>query len=442
MVKRRVGIIGGGFTGMAAASELRDAGVEVVLFEKNDFLGGLAAGFQEKGWKSSLEFYYHHWFKSDSVLQFFAKKWGAEAQLVFSHPQTVTETKSGKFVRLDSPFTLLRYPDLGFFDKIRMGLALAFLRLTNSWKELERETAHDWCRRVMGETGFRELWQPLLVGKFGDKWWNRVNMAWFWSRLKTRTPALGTFQGGFQRFIEKGEDALAKQGVLVVKGVGKLEVRPSVGGEEGVHWTISGAPASVPTEFNDVIICAAPGVLAATVPVARSWADDFFKDRLALGAQVIILSLDRRLGAPGVYWYSLRKSKEAPFLAAIEHTEFVPAEEYAGEHLIYLADYVDLASPDWKRSDADLEALGKEVLRKINPGFQDSWLKRRWVFREPYAQPVVGVNASLTLPPLKVPVHQGLYHASMGHVYPFDRGTNFALELGQRVARECLAGRS
>ena len=29
--------------------------------------------------------------------------------------------------------------------------------------------------------------------------------------------------------------------------------------------------------------------------------------------------------------------------------------------------------------------------------------------------------------------------ASMSHVYPWDRGTNYAVELGRRVAREVLA---
>jgi len=48
---------------------------------------------------------------------------------------------------------------------------------------------------------------------------------------------------------------------------------------------------------------------------------------------------------------------------------------------------------------------------------------------------VVGLNHSQHIPPLTTPL-KGLYWASMSQVYPWDRGTNFAVELGERVAAE------
>jgi hypothetical protein len=51
---------------------------------------------------------------------------------------------------------------------------------------------------------------------------------------------------------------------------------------------------------------------------------------------------------------------------------------------------------------------------------------------------VVGINASQKMPPIKVPDVPNLYHLSMAHVYPWDRGTNFAFELGKRVAETQL----
>ena len=36
---------------------------------------------------------------------------------------------------------------------------------------------------------------------------------------------------------------------------------------------------------------------------------------------------------------------------------------------------------------------------------------------------------------LKTPI-PGLYWASMSHVYPWDRGTNYAVEIGHKVAQE------
>ena len=42
-------VIGGGMGGMAAALQLRAKGHGVVLIEKNDHLGGIAAGFEARG---------------------------------------------------------------------------------------------------------------------------------------------------------------------------------------------------------------------------------------------------------------------------------------------------------------------------------------------------------------------------------------------------------
>ena len=58
----KVGVIGAGFAGLAAAVELVDAGEKVIVWEKEKEVGGLALGFKEKGWKWSLDRYYHHVF--------------------------------------------------------------------------------------------------------------------------------------------------------------------------------------------------------------------------------------------------------------------------------------------------------------------------------------------------------------------------------------------
>ncbi len=55
-----------------------------------------------------------------------------------------------------------------------------------------------------------------------------------------------------------------------------------------------------------------------------------------------------------------------------------------------------------------------------------------------YAQPVPKLNHSKAIPDLRTPI-AGLYFASMSQVYPWDRGTNFAVEIGRRVARLALA---
>jgi hypothetical protein len=73
-------------------------------------------------------------------------------------------------------------------------------------------------------------------------------------------------------------------------------------------------------------------------------------------------------------------------------------------------------------------------LKKINPRFSPDWIKDSWLFRTDYAQPVPFINNSEKIPSIKTPF-QGLYLASMSQVYPWDRGTNFAIRLGRQAAR-------
>ena len=73
-------------------------------------------------------------------------------------------------------------------------------------------------------------------------------------------------------------------------------------------------------------------------------------------------------------------------------------------------------------------------IKKINPKFEAGWIKRSWLFENPYAQPVFPKNYSKEIPKMKTDL-PGLYVANMSMVYPWDRGTNYAIESGQKVAK-------
>jgi hypothetical protein len=58
----------------------------------------------------------------------------------------------------------------------------------------------------------------------------------------------------------------------------------------------------------------------------------------------------------------------------------------------------------------------------------------RWLHREPDAQPIVTAGYRDRMPPLETGA-PGLLLANTTQVYPEDRGTNYAVRLGQEVAR-------
>jgi hypothetical protein len=59
------------------------------------------------------------------------------------------------------------------------------------------------------------------------------------------------------------------------------------------------------------------------------------------------------------------------------------------------------------------------------------------LIRAKYAPPVPELNHSKNIPSIETPV-PNLYFASMSQVYPWDRGTNFAVEIGRLAAEKML----
>jgi protoporphyrinogen oxidase len=153
----------------------------------------------------------------------------------------------------------------------------------------------------------------------------------------------------------------------------------------------------------------------------------------------VILALKNQLLTDGTYWLSLPTSQpdraraEFSFLALIEHTNYMDRAHYGGDHLVYCGVYVAPDHEYFQLSEDELTERFMRVLPRFNPDFSPDWIRKRWVFRAPYAQPVPFVNHSEKLPALRTPL-RGLYLASMSQVYPWDRGTNHAVKMGRQVA--------
>jgi protoporphyrinogen oxidase len=147
----------------------------------------------------------------------------------------------------------------------------------------------------------------------------------------------------------------------------------------------------------------------------------------------MVLSLNQQLSRDGYYWFNLPKQAGFPFLALVEHTNYLSPDYFGGDHIIYCGDYVDTDHEYFSLSEEALKERFLPVLSKFNPGFTPDWVQKTWLFRTKYAQPVPEVNHSRNIPAINTPI-SGLYFASMSQVYPWDRGTNFAVEIGRKAA--------
>ena len=142
-------------------------------------------------------------------------------------------------------------------------------------------------------------------------------------------------------------------------------------------------------------------------------------------------------GSATYYWTNVA-DRDLPFVGLIEHTNFIDPARYDGRRFLYVANYLEHGH---ELLGLDADALLERYLpglRKVNPAFDPAWVQNRWLHREPAAQPIVTVGYHQRIPPLKTPV-AGLYLANTTQVYPEDRGTNYAVRLGDQAAEAVLA---
>jgi protoporphyrinogen oxidase len=426
---KKVAIIGAGIGGMSAAYDLIRNHDQVTIFDAEAYVGGLAGGFKEQNWDWSVEKFYHHWFLSDHFILDLIKELGWKDKVVIPHPRTVVYYK-GKFFPLDSPLAAITFPGFTFFDMVRFGFVSVYLRYLSKWKSLEKYTAHEWMKKAYGERIYSTHFEPLLIGKFGDHY-KEVTMAWFWARFKARTTRLATFEGGFQAFADLLAEKLKSMGVnfqmetaieRVKQTKGKLEV------------TIRGKKEL----FDQVLVTSSPFQMAELAPELPEEYLSGLLGMQSMGAVVLVLSLKHQFSKEGYYWFNLPKNAGFPFLALVEHTNFLSSEHFGGDHIIYCGDYLDNDHEYFRLSQRQLLDRFIPGLSRINPEFKLDWIKKSWLWKTNYAQPIPLVNHSQNIPAIATPI-PGLYFASMSQVYPWDRGTNFAVQIGRDAACMMIA---
>lgn len=422
-----VAIIGAGFAGLSAAYDLGRMGHKVTIYEGASQVGGLASGFRAPGWDWALERFYHHIFTSDRSLIDFVKEIDADDLLFFRRPLTAFWCGQHGAHAFDGALPVLLYPHLPLIDKVRMGLVVLLLRRRRDWRRLEKTTADRWLRRAMGDRAYEALWKPMLVGKFGEHY-REINMSWFWARIVARSPKLGYFRGGFQALAERMAERVRDQGGRILLSTPVQQITPCDGG-----LTVLGPEG--PSDYEAVLATTSPALLRRLVPALPESYTARLERLRSMGAVVMTLALDRPL-TNGVYWMNMNKER-FPFLALVEHTNFIEPAHYGGQHLLYLGDYLDPGHEYFQLSQDELLKRFLPALRLVNPAFEPTWVHGAWLHREVYAQPIVPAGHSANIPPLQTPL-PGLFWASMSQVYPWDRGTNFAVELGRRAAQEML----
>lgn len=424
MIKKKIAIIGAGLTGLAAGLRLLQSGHDVTVFEKRDHPGGMSSGFKEKAWEWTLDEYYHHWFTSDTYMQRLVAE--IKYKTVIKKPITSVYIKD-QFYQFDSPQSILFFPKLSLFERLRMAFAIGVIRYDPFWQPLEAINASNFLPKLMGENAYKLIWEPQFINKFG-RYASEISLAWFWARLRKRTQSLVYPEGGFLQFA----NALVKKIIELGGNVLFNTEITSINENNGVYLRVSESKQENIRKFNSAIITvSSPLFLEITPQLPQVYKNSLAKLKV-IGAINLVLRLRKQFFPDKTYWLSICDCT-AGIMAIVEHTNFMDKKHYDNEHIVYIGNYTSPNHPEFLASREDLLALYDPFLRKINSVYKDNLIDYK-LFKEPFAQPIIPPHYSNMIPSITTPL-PGIYLANMQQIFPWDRGTNYAVELGQKAAR-------
>jgi protoporphyrinogen oxidase len=449
----RIAVAGAGVCGLVAGYRLSAAGHAVDVYERWPGLGGQAATL-DVGDGHLLERYYHHLFTSDVHIAALYEELGMPGELEWRR-SSVAFFAQGRLWPFVTPGDLLRFRPLPPAARVRMGLAvLALQRFAHDRAPYEAVTAREWITRRMGRAAWEQVWGPLLRGKFGERA-DEIAMVWLWGKLRgrrqisrehAREERLGYPRGSWERLFAALRERIERRGgrVLIDRPVARVS-RAGEGfavtagaagsfrrGHDPAAFEAEGPPehydrvlATVPNDVFERLLDPALAAEVGETYLARARSIEYF------AALCLLLELDRPFSP--YYWTNVADLR-LPFVGLIEQTNFVEPSRYGGRRFLYVANYLPQGH-ELLELDADA-LLGRYTggMQAVNPAFSVDWVRRRWLFREPAAQPIVTVGYADRIPPLQTPA-RGLFLANTTQVYPEDRGTNYAVRLGDEAAR-------
>lgn len=410
----KVCIVGGGILGISLGYYLSQQGVEVEIFEASSTLGGLAGPtLLEDG--VTVDRFYHAILSSDQHLIDLIKELEINDQLRFA------ETRMG-FYYHDQIFSMnnivefLRFPPLGWTDRIRLGLTVLYAQFVRDWHKLEGISVKQWLIRLSGRRTYENIWRPLLRAKFDGSFEN-TPATYIWSRLvrmkSTRGGAsqkemAGHLIGGYFTLIEAMAEQIWLQGGCIRLNTPVQEIMIS----NGAAWGVYNESRAFPCDA--VISTLQVPIFTRLIPDAPKSYHDYLQRTDYLGIVAPLLVIDQPLSG---YWTINITDDRIPFTGVIETTTYIDSKYVGGHHLVYLPKYTANGS-DWqKKSDDEIREIWLQNLESMFPEFDRSSVRYFLVHREQYVEPIHGLNETENIPSIETPV-KNLYLATTAQIYP------------------------
>ena len=443
-----IGVVGGGIAGLAAAYRLRQRGYDVHVFEASDRIGGLAAVYETAG--DDVETFYHHLSKTERTIIDLLEELGLGDRLEWPIGKNAYYV-DGVVHPMDKPWEILAYPHLSVYDKFRLGMLMMEVDVRggipdfDAYEDLAAYEDVPIKQFLLDHTTrgvYENFWEPLLRAKFGDRM-HDVSAAWLLGRIKfrgerdwLRGEPLGYLRGGFGQLLDELVEAVGRENITTGARVTDL----GIDGDAVESLTVEtdgGDGAGGRTETLDV-----DAAVVATMPNVLEDLTGYPCEIDFQGAVCALVTMDEPL--TDTYWLNI--ADDAPFGALIEHTNYVPPERYGGQHLLYVASYIQSPEEEnWRLDDDDLRERWLSGIEALFPDFDRSSVSRFRVARNPRAAPIYerGYLDMVVPYDLGDEIADGLYYAGMASEaqYP-ERSLNGGIVAGYECADRIVGARS
>ena len=426
----KIVILGGGLTGLSAAYQLSQANFEVSIIEKGEQLGGLAGGFKKGNWEWELERTYHHIFKNDEAILSLAREINFQT-FSFSTPITASlfgEKNNYRIFPVDSPKDFLFLPVLSFFSKIRAGITIVFLKLTPHISFFEKMSSSEFLQKTMGREVWSVLWECLFRNKYG-KYAEKILASFIWARIHKRTQQLGYPIGGFQAFIDALAQTNKQKNVAILTSTAVHSVQ-----KRGERYEVKVMNGKMESSFlhADLILSTLPYPISCRVMkeiLGNKYIEEQSKRKYLYAINLILKTKKKILSR--AYWLNIG-AKDIPIMCIVQHTNFISSTHYGGDEVCYMAWYVAEESDLLRMNEKETLEYVLPHLRDINPDFTEI-PEVVGLFKAPYAQPIFDEEFIKISRSFSTPAHH-IFVANMDMTYPYDRGTNYAVQLGKDVS--------
>lgn len=422
-------IVGAGFTGLVAGLRLAQAGKKILILESDTAPGGLAGTFEfDDGVR--IEKFYHHWFNNDAYVPGLVGELGL-GDSILTLPSKTGMYYNGRLWKLSTPLDVLRFSPLSFIDRVRLGWLVFQVRKVKDWKSIEHLTIREWLEPLCGKNVFKVVWEPLIRSKF-SVFAEDVNAVWFWKKLVLRGSTrdssggeqLAYFRGGFGRLAEALAERITALGGEIRYGTPVVESLT-----EGSKIRALVTPSGDVSAHNYLFTPSFKLIAQILKDAPEAWLNGLNRVNY-LGNVCLVMELTHSLS--DTYWLNVN-DPGFPFVGVIEHTNLDDSSHYAGRHIVFLSRYLATSDETWGMNDAAYLEYALPHLERMFPQFKRNWIKEFRIWRAEYAQPVTERDYSNYVPNQDTPYENALI-STMAQIYPEDRGTNYAIREGDRIA--------